>query len=427
MSTPVVTRRAAAALFLRRQWLDRPLGRRLTAANLRAFTEAACGLQIDSVQVIERAHLLTLWSRFGHFDRARLERWIYRDRVLFEYLAHVACFVSTGDLPIWRGIMAPLPERWRVRYPGHLEGLPVAEVERAIAAAGVMGNADFERPAGQRGGGWWTWKPAMHVLDFLWKAGRIGVHSRVNFQKRYAPMHAVLPQLATTEPLAPDAVVRARVLRSLTALGVASVDDLAAYWTWPRMPVPRIREALAALAREGEVAEVEVEGQRRPWWLRTADRDALARAARARRPSRGTVLLSPFDSLLWHRERVSRLWGYHYRIEIYVPREQRAHGYYTLPILHEGQMVGRADLKTHRDRGVLELRHAHFEPWLARGEDAPLRAFGTPERDAVLAGLARAVHALARFVGAERVAAGRVTPRAWARPLGRALREAARG
>jgi uncharacterized protein YcaQ len=424
VSAPQVTPRAVAALFLERQHLARPGARRLTAGALQGFVEGVCGLQIDSVNVVDRAHHLTLWSRFGPYDRAALERLVYRRRVLFEYLSHVACLVSTRDLPIWRGIMHELPARWTRRWGDPETTMPVTEVERAIAETGVLGNADFERPGGGRAGGWWSWKPATHALDYLWKTGRIAVHSRRHFQKRYALMDRVLPHARDVAPLSADQVVRARLLRSLAAMGAATADDLRSYWTWPRLPAPEQGRTLAALMREGEVVELRMEGSKRPWYARASDLPALGRAARLRRPSRGTTLLCPFDSFLWHRERVHRLWGFFYRIEIYVPGPLRTHGYYTLPLMHEGQLVGRVDLKHHREAGALEARHVHLESWLARGGRPPGVAWGAIDRDALLAGLAGTLRSLASFLGAERVTVGRVSPAGWKPDVARAARGA---
>lgn len=424
MTPPLFSRRAVAALFLARQHLTRPRSHRFTEGALTTFVGEACGLQIDSVNVVERAHLLTLWSRFGEFDRAAFDRLVYRRRALFEFLSHVACFVDSRDLPLFRAVMDAIPDsfRRRYRYPGRQQPF-VDEVEAAIAARAPLGNSGFERPKGSKGGGWWTWKPATHALDFLWKAGRIGVHSRRNFEKLYAPMSTVLPQAAAVTPLAAEDLPRERVLRSLRAMGAATMDDLRSYWTWPPLKAPVLRRTLAALAHEGLVTEVAVEHQRQPWFVRTEDLPELARAAKARRPSRGTTLLCPFDSFLWHRERILRLWGFHYRIEIYVPGHKRRHGYYVLPVLHEGQFVARVDPKLHRERGVLEARKVTFEPWLVRGQSAPGAAWGVAKRDDVCRGIAESLHSLARFTGAGRVALGGVSPAAWRAPLAKALRE----
>ncbi len=428
MTTPRLSRRAVAAAFLERQWLDRPRGRRLTATTLADFVSETCGLQIDSVNVIDRAHHLTLWSRFGAYDRAALERLTYKKRVLFEYLTHVACFVASRDLPLHAAVMADTPARFDRRYKGWRKryAATIESVESAIRARGMrapMANADFERPPGTaKHAGWWDWKPAQHALDFLQKAGRIGVHSRVHFHKRYVAMDAMLPALADITPLSLEQMWRERMLRSLAAMGAASRSDLARYWTWPGWSAPAQRATLAALIAEGRVSEVAVEGEKAHWFARTEDVPALERAHRKRAPSTGTTLLCPFDSFLWHRERVLALWDYHYRIEIYVPAEKRTHGYYTLPILHDGQLIGRVDLKTHRDNGMLEARHVHLEPWFAKGTPAPGVAWGAIDRDAAFAGLAEALRSLAAHVGVQRVAISKCTPASFRRPLESLLR-----
>jgi hypothetical protein len=171
--------------------------------------------------------------------------------------------------------------------------------------------------------------------------------------------------------------------------------------------------------------EIQVKGSRARWLALARDLPALARAARRHSGSRGTTLLSPFDSLLWYRERVERLFGFSYRIEVYTPSPQRVHGYYTLPILHDGQLIGRVDAKAHRAERRLAVRGVHFERWFATGGDPPAATWGAIEQDAALAGVADAVWSLARFAGADDVELGRVVPRRLRAPLARALRTAA--
>jgi uncharacterized protein YcaQ len=235
-------------------------------------------------------------------------------------------------------------------------------------------------------------------------------------------MSRVLPTFAGTPSLPLEQAMRERLLRSLAAMGAASGDDLARYWTWPQWKAPAQRTTLRSLVSEGLVCEVAVEGDQRAWYARTEDVPALRRADRKRVPSRGTTLLCPFDSLLWYRERVHQLWGFFYRIEIYVPGHKREHGYYSLPLLHDGQLIGRVDLKTHREAGVLEARHVHFESWFAAGKPAPRADWGDVDRDAAFAGLADALRSLAPHVGVERVKLGRVTPAKFKPTLSRATK-----
>jgi uncharacterized protein YcaQ len=175
------------------------------------------------------------------------------------------------------------------------------------------------------------------------------------------------------------------------------------------------------MLERGEVTQIEVEGRPGRWLALTRDLPALARAARVAAPSQGTTFLAPFDSLLWFRERVARLFAYDYRIEVYTPGHQRVHGYYTLPILHEGHLVGRVDAKSHRAEGRLEIRHVHIEPWCAAGEASPAGG-GRLDQEAMLAGLAETIGSLAEFVGAEEIVLRRVTPHRLRTPLSRAVR-----
>lgn len=425
MSIPSFPLRAAAALFLERQHLRALRGRRLTARNLVQFVEDAGGIQLDSINVVERAHHLTLWNRFGPYDRRRFERLAYRQRVLFEYWAHAACLVPSADLAPWRRAMMEYSVRSR-GWSGWLKrnGTLLGEVEAAIQKEGPLANIDFTRrnpPKRRVRAGWWSWKPATHALDYLWMSGRTMVHSRRHFQKVFDLAERVMPQVTGTEPPAREEFLRWHVRRSLRAMGAASYADLRLYMTFPRMGVAERRDTLKALIAAGEVVEIAVPGAPGPWYALAADLPALARAGRRRVASQGTGLLAPFDSLLWHRERTRRLFGFDYRIEVYTPGHKRVHGYYSLPILHDGQLIGRLDPKTHREERRLEVRHVHFEPWFARGKAPPAVSWGALDRDAALAGIAEALRSLAAFVGADQVTVGRVSPPALAAPQRRAL------
>ena len=404
--------RAAAALYLERQQLDRPRGQRLTAASLAAFAESVGGIQLDSINVVDRAHHLTLWSRFGPYERAALDRLVYDRRVLFEYWAHVACLVSTAHFPAWRRAMLDYRHahkgwvRFLKRHPTMLRA-----VEADIRARGPLGNADFPDKRRGRPTGWWGWKPETHALDFLWMSGRIGVHSRTHFQKRFDLLERVLPEAVSCAPLDAAAFRRWHLERSLHAMGAATETDLRMYLTFPRAAAAERATTLRTMIRDGEVVEIEIAGARARWYALARDLEPLAAAGRRRTASRGATLLSPFDSFLWHRERILRLFGYDYRIEVYVPAQRRTFGYYALPLLVDGQLIGRVDTKLHRTNRRLELRHIRYEPWFAAGDDPPGASWGRVPRARGIAGLAAAAHSLAVFTSAERVQVGRVTPR----------------
>jgi hypothetical protein len=407
--------RAVAGLFLARQHLTRPRARALTPGRLTRFVEDVGGLQMDSINVLERAHYLTVWSRFGPYDRARFDRLVYRRRLFVEYWAHAACLVPVSALPWWKRAMLD----YRLRHTGwsglQRNGKLLASVTETLRNGGPMGHTEIEgRRARRSQAGWWNWRPVQHALHYLWMTGAVTIHSRQHFQKRFDLMERAVPEIPGLPAVSTEEFQRWHIERSLHAMGAATDTDLSRYLTYPRSGPTLRRAALRALLDRGLVTEIEVEDSTGRWLALTRDLPALARAARRPATSLGTTLLSPFDSLLWHRDRVSRLFAFDYRIEVYTPGHQRVHGYYTLPILHDGRLIGRVDAKSHRGERRLEIRHVHFER-AATGRDGP-------DQDALVAGLAQAFISLATFVGAERVTVARATPSRLQAPLVRALR-----
>lgn len=410
MKAPVFPRRAAAALFLERQHLQRPRARRFSAPALLHFVEDVGGVQIDSINVVDRAHYLTIWSRFGAYDRAKLDRLVYRKRILFEYWAHAACLVPTNHFPWWRRAMLDyhLKSRgWRDWLRKNKKQLVL--VEAAIREKGPQGTADFAHRPGSTTG-WWNWKPAAFALDYLWMSGRTLVHSRKSFQKRYDFAEKLMPEALGAAVPDAQAFSRWHIERSLHAMGAATEIDLRSYMTFPKMERGKRRKVLDAMVNDGSVREIVIEGERAPWFCLTRDLDALAAAGRRRTPARGTTFLAPFDSFLWHRDRVARLFHFDYRIEVYVPAPKRVHGYYVLPVLHDGHLVGRVDVKTHREHERLELKRIHLESWVVNGGMSPVAGRANVEHDGVIEGIGEAARDLARFVGARRITIGRVTP-----------------
>ncbi|MCR4294016.1 MAG: winged helix DNA-binding domain-containing protein [Elusimicrobia bacterium] len=380
-----VSREAAARLFLSRQHLDRPGTRALNAETLSRFVADAGGLQLDSINVAARAHELTLWSRFGPYDPAELDRLVYAERALFEYWSHAACLIADEDRPAWARAMAD----YRRRHTGWstwLKANPrvLRRVEGEIRARGPLSTSDFERPASRgKSAGWWDWKPAHHALHYLWMTGRLAVHSRRHFQKRYDLAERVLTPV---EPLPRAEFPRWHLRKTMRALGACAEADLPRYMTFPKLDAAERRRALKEMLISGEAVELAVEGRAGRWYALAEDLPALDSLP----APRGTTLLSPFDSLLWHRARAKALFGFDYKIEVYVPAAKRVHGYYSLPILHDGRLIGRLDPKNHREEKRLEIRSVHY---------------GGKPGDDELAGTAQALRSLARFLGAEEVTA----------------------
>lgn len=385
---------AVRRLWFQRQGLHEPRGtRRFTAKAFVAHLERTGGLQLDSVNVVDRAHHLTLWSRFGAFDRARIRRWTYRDRIAFEHWGHECCVLPASQLPVSRRAMRrfkPSGKWWTEHHPS---AASIRRVLRRLREEGPLESADFESTPGE-GGPWWGWKEDKRALEVLWHDGRVAVSSRTHFRRAYDIAERVYGE-------GPVASVREYedhwLLSGLSGNGVASEKHLENYCTRPRLKAPERRKVITRALREKLIVPVEIDGVAGAFFAREQDLDDASRAPEPR----GTTLVCPFDSLLWQRKRAEDLLDFHYRIEIYVPAPKRVYGYYVLPILHDGRFVGRVDPKLHRDRGELELKAIHLEPGFERGE-----AFD--------AALADTLRDLAGFLGAEDVA----LPRGWKRLLG---------
>jgi uncharacterized protein YcaQ len=364
-------------------------------ATLRATLERLGAIQIDSINVVARSHELVLHARAGAHDRAAFDRVVYRRRAGFEYWGHAASFLPMASfrlcLPRMRRL-AKATRGWWVdirRRHQHLYG-PVLD---RIRAEGPLAASAFRDPDGPRRGSWWDWAPAKHVLEDLFDCGTLLVHDRVNFERRYDLAERVLPPgLDTSEPTAAEAAAELTLLAA-RALGVGTAADLADYY---RLPSAQARAALAELVAAGLLQPVAVEGWARPAYLVPGTR-------LPRRVAHPPVLLSPFDSLVWSRERTERLFGFRYRLEVYVPAGKRVHGYYTMPVLAGGWLVARVDPKHDRQAGRLLLRGLHLEP-------------GADPAEAVAAA-AVAAGRLAAHLGAGRVEAGDAMPAALAASL----------
>ena len=356
MKTRTLTNDQARRIALGAQGFDtsRPTGR-VDVRHFRRVLDRVGLLQLDSVNVLERSHYLPVFSRLGPYDRRAFDRWTTSSGELFEYWGHEASLIPSGRYPMFRFRMGEMKPWGSVRrlveeQPGYIDG-----VLEQVANRGPLTVADLE-DAGERGGPWWGYAPGKHALEWLFASGRVTAYRSPTFGRRYDMPERVLPESA----LEAQALDRTEAYRTLLVdaarhHGVGTVSDLADYH---RLHKPTARPILEGLATEGSVIPVAVEGWRHPAYLHPA-------AVLPRRAA-GTALLSPFDSLVWNRDRIERLFGFRYRIEIYVPKEQRQYGYYVLPFLLDGELVARVDLKADRKGRRLLVQAAHLEP----GQDA---------------------------------------------------------
>jgi uncharacterized protein YcaQ len=316
-------------------------------------------LQIDSVNVFERAHYLPLFSRLGPYAKDLVDRAAYRDRELFEYWGHEASLLPVSTHPYLRWRMAraeALEEGWGgpLRVMREQPEL-VAHVLVLIEAEGPMSAGELSTTLAHEahtGGPWWDWSPAKVALEYLFWAGRVTTSTRRSFERVYDLTERVIPSevLAVPTPSREDAQ-RELVRIAARAHGVATEKDLRDYF---RLRVDEGGAAVRSLVEDGELLRIEVEGWKAPAYLWPD--------ARVPRRVRASALLSPFDPLVWERSRTSRLFGFDYRIEIYVPAAKRVHGYYVLPFLHDEALCARVDLKAERKDGVLRVAAAWLEP-----------------------------------------------------------------
>jgi uncharacterized protein YcaQ len=352
-------------LWLQRQGLLEPRGAKsLSKRSFSQHLENVGALQIDPLNVLERAHYLTLWSRFGAYDKRKVDRFLYRDRVGYEYWGHEASVLPISHLPLGRRRMRLFPGPWRTTswWPRfETSQASRRRVLRRIREDGPLGSGDFEaRPeefgaAGPPGGAMPMPKEDGRSLKLLWHSGRLAISSRTNGRLVYDLAERIYP---AGEPATPREYEDSWLFIGLAGNGVASEKHLTGYFTAPALKAPDRKRVIARNLAAGTIVEVRVAGQPGRYYARPED---LEGADRLPEPE-GTTLLCPFDSLLWQRGRAEDLFGFEYRVEIYVPAAKRRFGYYVLPILHQGRLVGRLDPKTNRDEGVLEVKSLHFEP-----------------------------------------------------------------
>jgi len=351
--------------------------------TLRRVLGRVGALQIDSVNVLVRSHYLPLFSRLGPYPVALLERAAYSaPRELFEYWGHAASLLPVAAHPLFRWRMArALDEAWD-GVQGIQRSRPdyVEAVLEEVRARGPVSAGELEEERPRRSGPWWDWRDAKLALEWLFWSGRVTAAGRRGFERLYDLPERVLPAAVLAAPTPARADAHRELLRvAARALGVATEGDLRDYF---RLPV-EARARVPELVEAGELRRVTVAGWRQPGYLHRDARVPRAVLARA--------LLSPFDSLVWARDRTERLFGMLFRLEIYVPAGQRVHGYYVLPFLLGDELVARVDLRADRAARVLRAQAA----WVQDGHGPG------PVADA----LAGELRSMAAWLGLDRVEA----------------------
>lgn len=341
---------------------------RKLAARLHAF-------QIDSVNVLARAHYVPAFARLGPYPMEALDSLAYRKRELFEYWGHAACLLPISLYPLVRYRMHAEETQ---EYMRSERGAYMANVCAEVAERGPIAAAELSNP-GKRSGNWWGWGDGKATLEHLYNSGLVAIAGRRGFERLYDLAERVIPQAALDAPAPPRAeAMKQLICLGAKACGVGTFRDITGYlnvdgwrdrlppgpyWERPKGPegrreMPIAKRLLSELVEEGRLLTVQVDGWTEPAYICPGVRVLQTVHARA--------LVTPFDSLVWERSRMERLFGMKYTIEIYTPEPKRIYGYYVFPFLLGDTLVARCDLKADRHRKVLMVQSAFLEP----GQDA---------------------------------------------------------
>ena len=382
---------AARRLFLDRHALAEPPSGPATGAALEALIDRLGFVQVDSINTVERAHHMILWSRRNSYRPEALHRLIENDRRLWEHWTHDAAILPVRLHGHWHHRFASdairLQQNWPKWFrPGYEDQFET--ILKRIETHGPVTSAEVGEGEARGKGGWWDWHPSKTALEWLWRTGQLAITRRDNFRKVYDLSHRVIPE-PHRAPLTDRAgMVDWACTAALDRLGFADPGELRAFW-WMVTPDEAKAWASAALA-EGRVIPIEIEGAYGRVRRSLARPDVTEAAANAPEPPPRLRILSPFDPALRDRDRAEFLFGFRYRIEVFVPEPQRKYGYYVFPVLEGARLTGRIDVKAHRDQGTLKIRAFWPEPGIRLTRDRCAR---------LEAELAR----LARFAGCDRI------------------------
>ncbi|MCI0630640.1 MAG: winged helix DNA-binding domain-containing protein [Phycisphaerales bacterium] len=400
---PTVSAADARSLLLHAQQLASDPSGPVTTRRLNRLVEDMGFVQLDTINIVERAHHLTLFSRLDGYEHAMLATLLEGKRTLFEHWTHDASVIPTKWFSHWR----PRFERYRQRDPEHSwwkarmgssAKQVMAEVLQRVETHGPLMSKDFEKPDdanSKNGDAWWHWKPHKAALEYLWRCGELAVARRINFHKVYDLTSRVLPHVHDAPPPPADEHIDWACRSALERLGTATAREIAAFWH--AIDLPAAGAWCKSAVERGEIVQLAIEacngGQPRPGFAFHDWKARLDGAQRSSIPQR-IRLLSPFDPVIRDRARAQRLFNFDYTFEAFTPAPKRRYGYYVLPILEGDRLVGRLNPKFHRDRGVLEIDGLWWEPKIKP----------TKRRTQ---SLRLAIEQLAAFVGAKTVSMAR--------------------
>ncbi|MCE9992103.1 winged helix-turn-helix domain-containing protein [Enterobacter asburiae] len=392
MSLPQLSLSAARNLHLAAQGLLKKPRRRAQPADILTTIQRMSLLQIDTINIVARSPYLVLFSRLGEYQPQWLDNAL-RQGELMEYWAHEACFLPRSDFSLVRHrMLSPDKMGWKYRQEWMQEH--AAEIEDLIAHIqenGPVRSADFKHPE-KGSSGWWEWKPHKRHLEGLFTSGKVMVIERRNFQRVYDLTHRVMPHWDDQRDLLTQDAAEAIMLEnSARSLGIFRPQWLADYY---RLRQPALKPLLEAWQHSQRAVPVEVDtlGE---MWLHADLLPLLPQALEGKLQATHSAVLSPFDPVVWDRKRAEQLFNFSYRLECYTPAPKRQYGYFVLPLLYKGQLVGRMDARMQRKLGVLEVISLYLEE-------------GVKVTQSLEKGLTGAISDFARWQGANNVTLGRL-------------------
>ena len=365
-AVPILSLGQARCLHLAAQGLLEAPRRQAKAADVRRAIQRMALLQIDSIQVVARSPYLVLYSRLVSYAPPWLDQALAKGQIA-ETWAHEACFVPVADWPKHLAYNRDARQHWGIARAKRHRTDNSADLNRLLAHVrehGPVKSSDFER-SDDRTSAWWGWKDEKRWLEALFANGDLMVARREHFQRVYDLPERVAPHIGHTDLPPADAVHADFIEQSVKALGITQARWINDYFRIK----PRLKDAdLDDWVAQGRLRRVAVQGWDAPAYVHSSHLRLLGQALRNQLRASHTTVLSPFDPVVWDRERVQTLFDFEYRIECYTPEAKRQYGYFVLPLLHQGQLVGRVDAKARRSEGVFEIKSFHVQPGFTLGD-----------------------------------------------------------
>ena len=392
-----ISQASARALHLAAQGLLKPPAKRATKADVLNAIRRMGALQIDTINIVARSPYLVLWSRLGSYKPQWLDELLAEGKI-FEYWAHEACFLPIEDFRLLRHRMLnPRDMGWKFYQAPEAEVL-ARKLLAHIKTQGAVRSSDFERKDGQKGG-WWQWKGEKRVLENLFTTGDLMIARRHNFQRVYDLRERVHPSWDDAQLPAEPEIERELAARAIKALGIVQER-----WVHDYYRTKKKRTASQVPLLRDQLTEVRVKGWDQPAFVHNDHNELLEQAAAGKLKSTVTTLLSPFDPVVWDRARANVMFGFDYRLECYTPEPKRQYGYFVLPILRKGELIGRLDAKAHRQDGIFEVKKVFLEP-------------GVSPSKALVIDVMRAIQSCADWHNTPEVRIGSTKPAALAKQL----------